>query len=84
MDEGERRLVQTNLAVTGMHCSSCSALIEETLAGNPAVERASVDLEGARAEIVYDPAVLALKDLCAVVAGLGYAASPERGPAPPA
>jgi copper chaperone CopZ len=71
-----RRLVKAALAVTGMHCSSCSALIEETLVGSSAVESATVDLEGARAEVIYDPAALRLDELCAVVASLGYAASP--------
>jgi Cu+-exporting ATPase len=72
----DRRFVRAGLAVRGMHCSSCSAVIEETLTSNPAVESAAVDLEGARAEVVYDPTALELEDLCAVVAGLGYAASP--------
>jgi copper chaperone CopZ len=78
------RLVKVELALTGMHCSSCSALIEETLGGHPAVERANVDLEGARAEVVYDAGGLRLEELCAVVAGLGYGATPSGGIAAPA
>ena len=64
------------LNVTGMHCGSCSALIEESLAEHPAVTAASVDLDSARAVVEYDPSQLDADGLCAVVAEVGYTATP--------
>jgi copper chaperone CopZ len=64
------------LTVTGMHCSSCSALIEESLGELPAVSTASVDLDSARAVVTYDPSQLDADGLCAVVAEVGYSATP--------
>jgi copper chaperone CopZ len=76
---GERgpRLVKATLDVAGMHCASCSALIEEALSAQPDVERVAVDLAGASADVVYDGGTLSVEDLCAVVTGLGYGASPR-------
>jgi copper chaperone CopZ len=64
------------LNVTGMHCGSCSALIEESLGEHPAVTAASVDLDSARAVVTYDPSRLGADELCAVVAEVGYSATP--------
>jgi copper chaperone CopZ len=64
------------LTVTGMHCGSCSALIEESLGEHAAVSAASVDLESARAVVTYDPSRLDADGLCAVVAEAGYSATP--------
>jgi Cu+-exporting ATPase len=71
------------LAVNGMHCSSCASLIEETLARDPRVHRAAVDLEAGRASVVYDPGAITVDDLCAAVTEAGYVATPlpSTGPA---
>lgn len=69
------------LAVEGMHCESCVALIEETLGEDPRVRQVHVDLESGRASVVFDPAAVSLEELCATVVELGYQASPvESGP----
>ncbi len=65
-----------DLAVTGMHCGSCAALIEETLTRQTGIEGASVDLGAARARVTFDPSATGVDDVCALVAGLGYAATP--------
>jgi Cu+-exporting ATPase len=70
------------LAVTGMHCGSCAALIEESLAGNPGVTRATVDLDSAVARVDFDTASVSVGELCAVVAGAGYSASVREEPGP--
>jgi len=62
--------------VTGMHCQSCAALIEETLVRDSGVHRATVDLDAGRASVVYDPGAITVDDLCAAVTGAGYAATP--------
>ncbi len=63
------------LAVVGMHCSSCAALIEETLVEQPGVVSAAVDLDAARAVVEYDPGRLGPDDLTATVAEAGYSAT---------
>jgi Cu+-exporting ATPase len=70
------------LAVTGMHCGSCAALIEESLAGTPGVTRATVDLDSAVARVDFDTASVSVGELCAVVAGAGYGASVRGEPGP--
>jgi Cu+-exporting ATPase len=62
-----------DLAIVGMHCSSCAALIEESLEVD-GVTAASVDLAGALARVTFDPAVVSPDALCALVADAGYAA----------
>jgi len=64
------------LSVDGMHCGSCSALIEETLAEQAGVTAASVDLDAARAVVRYDPARLDVDGITAAIAEAGYAATP--------
>jgi copper chaperone CopZ len=72
------------LAVEGMHCDSCVALIEETLREDPRVSEVAVDLEAGRASVVFDPDAVSPDELCAAIVELGYQASPlppvETGP----
>ena len=68
--------VTTVLAVEGMHCQSCVVLIEETLVEDLGVVAASVDLDGARATVTYDPTRLSVADLCDAVVAAGYTAVP--------
>ena len=65
-----------HLSVEGMHCGSCSALIEETLADQAGVTTASGDLDAARAVVEYDPARLDVGGIQAAIADAGYAATP--------
>jgi copper chaperone CopZ len=64
------------LAVEGMHCDSCVALIEETLSEDPRVSSVTVDLEGGRASVIFDPAAVSAEELCATIVELGYQATP--------
>jgi copper chaperone CopZ len=68
------------LSVTGMHCSSCSSLIEEILIEHPGVVTASVDLDGGRAQVTYDQSALTTDEVCAAVSGVGYGATVVEGP----
>ena len=52
-EEGTRR---AELRVSGMHCASCSLVVEEALRRNPAVRSARVNLAANTAEVEYDPA----------------------------
>lgn len=78
MTQAEGQVLE--LAITGMHCASCAALIEETLSGTEGVTGATVDLEAASASVTFDPTVISPDRLCALVAEVGYQAS-TVGPA---
>ena len=73
---GTMGLVVAVLAVEGMHCRSCIALIEETLVEDLGIARAEVDLESGRAVVHYDPTEYLVTDLCDAVAAAGYTAMP--------
>jgi copper chaperone CopZ len=68
--------VTVELAVEGMHCGSCAALIEEALGERSGVVSAAVDLDAARAVVDYRPSELGVDDLRATIAEVGYSAQP--------
>jgi P-type Cu+ transporter len=68
------------LALSGMHCASCVALIEETLTESPGVTDAVVNLTTATAHVTFDPFATAVEDLCAAIAREGYGAAPQGEP----
>jgi copper chaperone CopZ len=68
------------LALTGMHCGSCAALIENILSDQPGVTGAVVGFEAAEARVTFDPAKVTVNDLCSSVAGAGYVATLVEGP----
>lgn len=70
------------LAVEGMHCPSCAALLREVLVEDLGVLDATVDLDAGRASVRYDPAVHGVDDLCAAVVAAGYGARAEGPPGP--
>jgi len=60
------------LGIIGMTCSSCSAVIEKTLARVTGVQSASVNLAAETATVVFDPEVVGLDSLINAVKGAGY------------
>ena len=64
-----------DLAIEGMHCGSCSALIQESIEEHRGVLGASVDLDAARATVRFDPTTTDSDDLCALVGDVGYKAT---------
>lgn len=75
-DDGAPRDAVAVLAIDGMHCASCVALIEETLVEDLGVAAAEVDLATGRATVTYDPTEHHVADLCDAVAAAGYVAVP--------
>lgn len=63
------------LEVAGMHCSSCSSLIEEVVLEVAGVSAARFDLERAGGEVRLDPSVVTAEELCDVIGELGYRAT---------
>jgi Cu+-exporting ATPase len=64
------------LAVTGMHCASCSLLIDETLEELPGVISSSTDLRRETTTVEYDPAQTTVSAFADQIAKLGYSACP--------
>jgi copper chaperone CopZ len=77
------RTASIRLTVTGMHCSSCPALIEEAIADHAGVAFVSADLHAAEAHVVFDPSIVSIDDLCAVIADAGYRATVHEDPSCP-
>jgi copper chaperone len=69
------------LVVTGMHCPSCSILIDETLEELPGVVSSSTDLRRETTTVEYDPAQTDLTAIADGIAALGYAVHCPTEPA---
>jgi len=63
------------LDITGMHCASCSAVIEKTLAGKAGVVKANVNYATEKATIEYDPTLVQTDKLIRAVESAGYKAT---------
>jgi Cu+-exporting ATPase len=61
-----------DLPVRGMTCGNCARSIERTLASTPGVTKVSVELEGGRAVVEYDPSFVTREVLINAVRELGY------------
>jgi Cu+-exporting ATPase len=62
------------LGIIGMTCSSCSTVIEKTLAKVTGVQSAAVNLAAETATVTFDPAVVGIDTLMSAVKGAGYEA----------
>jgi len=74
--DGAASTAVVELTVEGMHCGSCSSLVQETLSERPGVRSATVDLDSARAVVEFDPSVAGVDDLRDAVTEAGYTATP--------
>ena len=75
---GHESEITVDLLVSGMHCASCVALIEEVVADIAGVSSVRVDLDRAASEVRFDPGVVTADQLCAVIGDLGYQASVDK------
>ena len=80
--ESDMRVV--NFHVGGMHCASCAARVEKTVAGLPGVARAEVGLVQENLRLEYRPAELSLDQLRDAVQALGYSLDDEEEEEPSA
>jgi len=60
--------------ITGMHCQSCAALIEEELKEMDGVSTIKVDFGSGEAVIAFDEHTVSLKRITEKISELGYAA----------
>ncbi len=73
---------KVTLSITGMHCASCSALIEKALTRMPGVQSATVNLALETGTVEFDPTVVGIDDLIATVRLAGYDATVKVDAAP--
>ena len=71
-DTGMAEEVEAELAVTGMHCATCSLAVEEALRREPGVSGASVNLGTGNARVRFDPAATDVARLGRAVEETGY------------
>lgn len=71
MDTGNKK-EQKTFKIGGMHCASCSALIEKTLSKTEGVNLISVNLATNTGKIEYDNSLLSFSDIEKRIKGLGY------------
>lgn len=65
------------LSVTGMHCASCSALVNKRLSKTPGVLNSNVNLASQKAHVEFDEKKVDEEGLIAAVKAAGYGASLE-------
>lgn len=65
-------LTTTVLSTSGMHCRSCSMMIDMTLSDLEGVQSSQTDLASGKTEVAYDPDQVTLDDIRAAIRGAGY------------
>ena len=78
----QERVEEITLDVEGMSCASCAARVERALSRQEGVAQARVNFAAARAEVVFDAAVVTPGELDTAVHDAGYhvVAAGERAP----
>lgn len=66
--------VTNRLNTTGMHCSSCSMLVDMTLGDLEGVVRTSTDHATGVTEVTYDDSTITLEQIIEAIRGVGYEA----------
>lgn len=67
---------EAKFIVEGMHCRSCSALVDMTVGDIEGVESSSTDLVEKTTVVVFDDAVTDVESIKAAIDGAGYSATP--------
>ena len=65
----------TRIAVSGMSCGHCRDTVQSALLKQKGVRSATVDLEGATAEVEYEEREVGPEQLIAAITGEGYPAT---------
>jgi len=66
--------VNARFNTTGMHCRSCSMLIDMTLGDLDGVETAQTDLANGTTDVTYDSSVVTVEDIIGIIRSVGYEA----------
>ena len=70
---------ETEFTVSGMTCGSCAARVQRALTRHPGVVDAGVNFATGRATVAFDPGELAVDELIAAVADIGYGLATATG-----
>ncbi|MFZ3086142.1 MAG: cation transporter, partial [Candidatus Hydromicrobium sp.] len=66
---------RVSLSISGMHCASCSSIIERTLKKIPGISSASVNFGSEKALVIYDESVVNLDSIIKAIKKAGYSAN---------
>ena len=69
-------MTRQTFSVEGMHCASCSLLIDEVLEELDGVHRSTTKLRKRRTVVEFDRAACTPDAIVAAIAGAGYTAAP--------
>lgn len=67
-------MTTTHIKTTGMHCPSCSMLIEMDVAELPGVDSVKASVADGSTEVTYDPAQIGPEAIADAIRKLGYGA----------
>lgn len=81
ISNGSGETKSVNLALYGMHCSSCAGLIERQVKKVPGVAKANVNFAAEKASVFYDPSLATTDALIEAVKRAGYTAELITGDA---
>lgn len=65
-------MIEQKLKTTGMHCRSCSMLVDMTVGELDGVESSETDHVTGDTRVVYDPEKLNVDDIIAAIRSAGY------------
>jgi copper chaperone CopZ len=66
---------KVNLAIEGMHCGSCAVGIQMLVSQMDGVSSVTVDYEGKKGSVEFDPAKVTLEKIIGSIKELGYTAT---------
>lgn len=64
------------LKTGGMHCSSCSMLIQMSVDDLPGIDEATADYGSGRTRVRFEPALVSSEQIVAAIRDAGYTAEP--------
>ncbi|NTV24418.1 MAG: cation-translocating P-type ATPase, partial [Nanoarchaeota archaeon] len=70
---------KVTLDISGMHCASCSTLINRALSKTKGVNEANVNYAAGKATVYFDDSLVKAEELVPVVISKGYGASIRVG-----
>ena len=72
--EANQEYLEVNLIIEGIHCAACVWLNEVMLAKQDGVIQASINYTSNKAKIVFNPHIIKLSSIFALIASIGYEA----------
>ena len=72
-------LHRLSFKISGMHCASCSSMIEVALRKQEGVKSANVNFAVEKAYLEFDPEIISAEKIKGIIKKLGYAAEEEGG-----